>query len=150
MQEVSGGKGLRIRIRHAPTPNRICVRISTLRGGVYPAMDDQSKRIVFCCPGFENAASNVERPGLSVYANDLRGSPVFFVEFWALAPEHREQFDQQLKRANIAPAESIRLVLSGQHAIAFCPWCGRRLSRAYRKTWQKLLAPDNIGYGDET
>ncbi len=103
------------------------------------AMDDQSKRIAFCCPGFKNAASNPGRPGLSVYTTDHRGSPVFFVEFWALASEHMEQFAQQLKRADIAPADSIRLVLSGQLVITFCPWCGRRLARAYRKHWRDLM-----------
>lgn len=113
-------------------------------------MDEQSKRIAYCCRGFDNAASNVGRPGLSVYTTDLRGSPVFFVEFWALAPEQREQFAQQLKRANIAPADSIRLVLSGQQPITFCPWCGRRLTRAYKKTWKELLGPDDMGHSDET
>lgn len=104
----------------------------------------------FCCRAFELASQNVGQRGLSVYTNESLESPIFFLGFRGITAGKEGVFSAVLWQSNVKHDPSLELTLAGEMAIMFCPWCGRRLTRIYKKTWKQLMGPDDMGYSRGT
>ena len=113
-------------------------------------MDEQSGGIKYCCRGLEHVLHNVSERGWSFYTQESLGSPFFYMGFRAIASADAKQFNALLKRLYSKGDPYMQFTVAGRTPIKFCPWCGRRLSRAYKKTWKELLAPDDMGFSGET
>lgn len=86
----------------------------------------------YCCPGFQAQFQNTGARGFAVFyeSGDL-GGPLFVLQ-------HR-LFDLGRERIHdVAPS----VTLVDQVGIQFCPWCGRRLEKWYRKDLERLKRPE--------
>ena len=93
----------------------------------------------WCCSSFETAYADRRQRSIFVFADEPSESgeePRFWLASRAL------DFDQ----ANADPPVEIPLHLaltpSTRKPVAFCPWCGTRLARFYRKRFTQLLDPE--------
>jgi hypothetical protein len=85
----------------------------------------------WCCPPFEGHFQEAGLRGTAVFAANTEGeSPLFILQFRSTEGER--------------PTSEVKglLTLVSDTVINFCPWCGVRLSRCYRRTWKELDRSD--------
>jgi hypothetical protein len=91
----------------------------------------------WCCPDFRSAFEASARSGLFVFAEGpAPGDPSlysFWLAFRCVARQHRGR----VPPAPPAPP-GVEVCPSDALAIAFCPWCGRRLVRYYGRSAIRL------------
>ena len=82
---------------------------------------------------FKNTFHDAGLRGLSVFAATERGEPPTFVL----------QYRSVDAGTELRPTgEDVLLTLVGDSVIVFCPWCGVRLSKSYRKSISELDRSD--------
>ena len=79
---------------------------------------------IFCCETFSAAVANAGKRGLSVILQRTSNDRVFLQQIRACDGGSEHALAEVAKRA----AMRGRVMLVGQLAISYCPWCGRRLS----------------------
>jgi len=92
----------------------------------------------YCCNGFEEAYKNYNKRGVSIFAEDHFGQPIFIVLFRSVnitdEKELSEAINEFQKTYHIATERVIR----------YCPWCGRKLSSFYKNTWNNIIGQSLI------
>jgi hypothetical protein len=86
----------------------------------------------WCCAGVENAFLEAGRRGVGFFVAESRSArPTFVLQFRAMA-------------AGAVPPDpsDSHLTLVTDLAISYCPWCGKRLDRFYRKQLESLERPE--------
>ncbi|GAB4190188.1 MAG: hypothetical protein Tsb002_17920 [Wenzhouxiangellaceae bacterium] len=88
--------------------------------------------IKYCCEAMENVISNQGKKGLSIIASRISDERLaFFMIFRAM-----DDGVENTPLLRDGDARSIQLAV--EIGIGFCPWCGRRLERFYKKCWQEI------------
>lgn len=91
----------------------------------------------FCCDGFKNAVENVGNVGISIGAvPGLRDEPMFELVRRFIDEKNIPIFDSAMKEIQLPIP--IDIVYVEQSTIGYCPWCGSKLSRKYKRTWKKF------------
>ncbi len=96
-----------------------------------------------CCFGFAQAVENCDLHGWSIYATELAGKPTFFICFRGLS---FDDFEKRSATKGEPDGDRMPVAVGSEFPISFCPWCGVRLSRRYRKTWRNFLPPSDRGF----
>lgn len=87
----------------------------------------------WCCAPFKFNFENAGCRGATIRVSaSPEGKPQFYLQHRAVDIEHQESL----------PKIPIPISLVSQTGVTYCPWCGRRLARFYRRTWEQLLEPD--------
>lgn len=88
--------------------------------------------IRWCCRTFEWANKGAGEQGFRIVVLEADdGSPRFVLQ-------HRA-----VERANEGRLNTpFPVALVTNHDFRYCPWCGSRLARVYKRTWKALLTPD--------
>lgn len=100
----------------------------------------------FCCSTFKHLLQNQEERGWSVIVNECNASPAFFVVFRSLNNKDLPLWNDVVKQSGISEKLqsleilSLEMLLGSEVPITFCPWCGRRLIRSYKKTWRAIAS----------
>ena len=92
----------------------------------------------WCCLGLETAFSERGERTIFVFAeppSEFTPSPTFWVAMRAVEQEALSQLP-----ALALPPETA-FTLSTRKPISFCPWCGKRLARFYRRHFSLLADP---------
>lgn len=83
--------------------------------------------VKWCCPGFERKYGQGGERGTAILYGFLGGELQFYLQFRAL------------ERGDVLEYVSPKPIsLVTQVAINFCPWCGKRLVKHYKKQLEKL------------
>lgn len=86
----------------------------------------------WCCTAFRDHHENAGRRGITVFAvTDSQHEYYFVLQNRAIDIEHKTVGHTEVPVAFIT-----------QIAIRYCPWCGRRLARAYRKYVPEIIRND--------
>lgn len=102
----------------------------------------------FCCRAFEHHSGNVGKRGWSVYATKGFDRPHFNIEFLGIDNEQQDALGKELGK--LPPNKTgLGFALGSDLVIDFCPWCGRRLGRIYRKNWEELLSTEGLASRDD-
>lgn len=102
----------------------------------------------FCCHGFEHHSLNVGKKGLSVYAKKHGDGPLFQLEYRGVEIDLQQGLTEALE--NIPKVDPpFDFVIAAPIVIGFCPWCGRKLEKTYRHTWQELVFSQGVAVDDE-
>ena len=92
----------------------------------------------WCCPAFEGWHQESGKRGLGVFVDDSGYGdvkPIFVLQFRAV--------DAGINLPAIGISDSQTLVSTVVDvAIQYCPWCGRRLSKWYKKDWPRMAKPE--------
>lgn len=84
----------------------------------------------YCCEGLKGAAENAEKAGLSVVINNELANEQFFqLVFRSSSVGDDEIIMKHLKEKTDIP----KLILGQQATIIYCPWCGKKLLKFYKK-----------------
>lgn len=86
----------------------------------------------YCCKGLENLRENQLSAGFSIDVKNTKDGPVFWLYFRSVKNENVPKFKGYSLPEKFILAESM--------PIHRCPWCGVRLSRFYRKSWEQLAS----------
>lgn len=96
-------------------------------------MSMKQKNLPWCCSGFRAHYEEGGSRGTSiVVVADETGEPRFLLQ-------HRTV---DLADQASMPKISVPINLVSQTGLRFCPWCGQRLARFYRRSWSRLVRPD--------
>lgn len=83
----------------------------------------------WCCPIFADHYKQAGERGLAtIVVESSQQRPRFILQFRAVARR-----DEDLVQSTVP------LSFLTEHDISFCPWCGRKLARWYRKRWRGLV-----------
>lgn len=93
-------------------------------------VDFSGSSIKFCCALFRAAMTTPGRRGTSIIPHrHPRFGDAFYLEFRAID----EPFEGTFK----GPPD-IPIVVTTEQAIKYCPWCGTKLEKFYRKSFDQL------------
>lgn len=93
------------------------------------------RKICWCCSGLEFAFDERKGQGIFVYATlSPEGKPMFWI---AMRSVEKKDLG---KIASIQP-DDIPVTVTTRRPISYCPWCGVKLARFYRKRYEQLLDP---------
>lgn len=102
----------------------------------------------YCCPGMEHYCQNVGKQGFSVYTRKHLDEPLFQLEFRGIDLELQARFSGMM--ATLPKTDPpFEFVIAAPIVITFCPWCGRKLKRAYLKTWEKLIFRQGVATSED-
>jgi len=98
-----------------------------------PQRGRSSSSVRWCCPGFEAHFHEAGHRGLAIVVapNETGDGPRFLFQHRAVDQGAGFQYDGKV---------AITLISEGQ--IGFCPWCGKSLTKWYRRKWKELLRPE--------
>lgn len=86
----------------------------------------------WCCSAFKDHHENAGRRGITIFATlDSEQRYFFLLQSRAIDVE-----DKTVGHTMVPVA------FATQIAVKYCPWCGRRLARAYRKHIPEILRQD--------
>jgi hypothetical protein len=95
--------------------------------------------MTFCCDAFGYRFRERHERGLFVYVlPPLAGfptEPLFHVGMRALERSRFGELQEAMKGGVMTGCMS----LSGGTGIDYCPWCGAKLGRFYRRSWRELI-----------
>jgi len=91
----------------------------------------------FCCPTFEDSYNNHKRRGFSI--DVFPPEPLFWLWFRAVDAGREEAFSGLELSTDVSLVTRTRLL--------FCPWCGKRLDKFYRRTWTLLVREETDTFG---
>ena len=87
------------------------------------------KEVKWCCPAFKNSYEDHNSRGDSVIVyEDYNGAVVFAFQFRALDRD----------KLHLHPESKVPLTLMTERTIRFCPSCGKKLRRWYKKYGNQL------------
>ena len=76
----------------------------------------------FCCPGLQNSIESAGERGAAVLVYRSSVGIGFYIQSRGVA------FDDVDKLALLPPTPDIKINVSSEIGLTFCPWCGRQLS----------------------
>lgn len=88
----------------------------------------------YCCNGLKSLADNRNKNGFSLEVYSEGGEPSFWIIMRSIAEEHIESIV-------INTNASTEAVFWTRVHISFCPWCGKKLEKFYKKNWKILFSP---------
>ena len=102
----------------------------------------------WCCEGMQLAFESRRGRGIFVYCepdnNLIKCGPTFWLGMHSIDLDDVERFVEERSGMAIEPEERpLPVSLSTWRRIRFCPWCGKKLERFYRKHFM-LLADDEL------
>ncbi len=87
----------------------------------------------YCCNGFEEVHKNYDKRGVSIFAKDHFGQPTFIMLFRSININDEKELSEAINEFQKT------YYIATERVIVYCPWCGRKLSRFYKKTWNNIL-----------
>ena len=90
--------------------------------------------LTFCCDGLKSLANNRNKNGFSLEVYSDEDQPSFWIIMRAVPKE-------QMKSVIIDAAPPKEVLFWTRSRIFFCPWCGRKLDKFYKKNWKSLFSP---------
>lgn len=99
-----------------------------------------AEEIRYCCRGMEHSVQGDLQFWPTVCAQAGPDGPMFVMQAKAVSKEKMKEIFDAMSPAR---REGMHLdaVLTLEIVISYCPWCGRKLSRYYTKTWRAFPAP---------
>ena len=92
-----------------------------------------SLAVRWCCSAFRTHFCEAGSRGLAVLvvSDELVEEPRFLLQHRAIDQGAELEYDG-----------NVPLTLVTEAHISFCPWCGRKLERWYRRDWRELVRPE--------
>ncbi len=92
----------------------------------------------YCCEVFERFVENRDKKGLSILVDyskyDKTKEPYFWLQMRAVDTNQQSS----LPKGNSYPCN---ITLWTETRVLYCPWCGKKLKKFYRRNWETLFAP---------
>ena len=95
----------------------------------------------WCCNAIQHQFENRRKRGIAVISvppGELHPLPRFQLSVRSIDDEVIGKFESPLAGAHIAQT------LQTWVSINYCPWCGVKLARFYRKTWSTLYDESEV------
>ena len=92
----------------------------------------------WCCLGMQTAFSDREDRTIFAFA-DPPNEFVNHVTFWLAMRAVAQEALSELPLLALPP--DMPITLATRKPISFCPWCGTRLARFYRRRYLQLIDP---------
>ncbi len=104
---------------------------------VFPKIPSNSflvKNMKYCCGGFEYAhKQNSNKRGVSIFTRvDDFDQPTFILLFRSINIDDEKEFSESTQFHKT-------YYIATERVIQYCPWCGKKLSSFYKKTWINLI-----------
>lgn len=91
----------------------------------------------YCCEGFQLAVKNVSKRGVSIGPKEhVDGKPYFILVMRSIDEDKITKVSSALGK--IILEEPVDIYYATETVVKYCPWCGAKLSRYYKRTWREL------------
>ena len=91
----------------------------------------------WCCPGFEGNFQNRNKSGFFVFARPpekvISKEPLFYIASRFVENENKNNFSKAIKSLEFP------VTLSVSTGMQYCPWCGVKLIKFYKKSYEALV-----------
>jgi hypothetical protein len=91
----------------------------------------------WCCPGLETAFA--ERGDRTIFVFAEPPGEFSSATFWIAMRAVEQEALSQLPALALPPETAF--TIATRKPISFCPWCGKRLGRFYRRRYSQLADP---------